>query len=206
MTDQSKPRVLYVDDETAQAEDMIALMPETMDIELVADPVTAEKLFRENAYELILMDIDLQAEINGIELLRRVKDFDPELPVVMLTKYEDPSHIIECIKEGAFYYVTKGKVPSIQQIEHISQLAIKDARSRRADQILDDIDPGSALDLMVGESPAMQFLKKEIRRVAADDCTVLITGDSGTGKELVATAIHQESGRHSRGSRLVAMT
>ncbi len=205
MTDDIRPRVLYVDDETAQAEDMIALMPDAMEIELVADPATAEKRIKDNAYDLILMDIDLQADINGIELLRRVKKFNPELPVVMLTKYEDPSHIIDSIKEGAFYYVTKGKVPSVQQIEHVAMLAIEDARNRRADQLLDDAEVGSAMDIMVGESPAMEFLRNEIRRVAPDECTVLITGESGTGKELVATAIHQESGRNMRGSRLVPM-
>ncbi len=205
MNEENKPRVLYVDDETAQAEDMIALMPDTMKIELVADPETAERRIKADSFDLVLMDIDLQAEINGIELLRRVKDFDPELPVVMLTKYEDPEHIIECIKEGAFYYVTKGKVPSIRQIEHIAGLAIEDARNRRAVQLLDDIEPGSAMRAMVGESPAMDFLRKEILRVAPDDCTVLITGESGTGKELVATAIHQESGRQARGCRLVPM-
>ncbi len=205
MTDEARPRVLYVDDETAQAEDMIALMPDTMDIELVADPDTAQERIKDSAYDLILMDIDLQAKIDGLELLRRVKGFDPELPVVMLTKYEDPDRIVQSIKGGAFYYVTKGKVPSIQQIDHIARLAIKDARSRRAEEILDDIDPGSAMDMMVGQSPTMEHLRKEIRRVASEPCTVLITGDSGTGKELVATAIHQESGRHSRGSRFVAM-
>jgi DNA-binding NtrC family response regulator len=205
VTDDTRPKVLYVDDETAQAEDMIALMPDVMDIELVADPETAEQRFRDTSYDLILMDIDLQSEINGIELLRRVKEFDPELPVVMLTKYEDPSHIIDSIKSGAFYYVTKGKVPSIQQIAHISQLAIQDARNRRAAQLLDDAAAGSAMEAMIGESPAMEFLRKEIRRVAPDDCTVLITGESGTGKELVARAIHEESGRDARGGRLVPM-
>jgi len=205
VTDESKPRVLYVDDETAQAEDMIALMPDTMEIELVADPTTAEERIKTEPYDLILMDIDLQADINGIELLKKVKEFDPDLPVVMLTKYEDPTHVIESIKGGAFYYVTKGRVPSVKQIEHIARLAIEDARNRHASQILADIEPGSAMDAMVGESPAMAFLRKEIRRVAPSNCTVLVTGESGTGKELVATAIHQESGRHSRGSRFVPM-
>jgi len=205
VTEDIRPKVLYVDDETAQAEDMIALMPDTMDVELVADPATAEKRIMGNSYDLVLMDIDLQAEINGIELLRRVKEFDPELPVVMLTKYDDPSHIIESIKGGAFYYVTKGKVPSIQQIDHIARLALEDVHNRRAAYLLDDIETGSAMEAMIGESPAMQFLRKEILRVARADFTVLITGDSGTGKELVANAIHQESGRNAHGSRLVAM-
>ncbi len=205
MTDDIRPKVLYVDDETAHAEDMIALMPDTMDIELVADPATAEDRIENSSYDLVLMDIDLQADINGIELLRRVKKFDPELPVVMLTKYEDPSHIIESIKEGAFYYVTKGKVPSIQQINHISTRAIEDARNRRAAHVLDDMEAGSAMEEMVGESPPMDFVRREIRRVAPDDCAVLITGESGTGKELVARAIHEESGRARRGGRLVPM-
>lgn len=205
MTDQSKPRVLYVDDETAQAEDMVALMPDTMEIELVGDPATAQECIRNNSYDLVLLDIDLQADINGIQLLERVKDFDPDLPVVMLTKFEDPSHVIESIKKGAFYYVTKGRVPSVKQINHIAGLAIEDARNRRAARQLDDMESGSAMEAMVGESPVMQFLRKQIQRVARADFTVLITGESGTGKELVAKAIHEQSGRTARGSRLVAM-
>lgn len=201
--DSKRPRVLMVDDETSFAEDIAALVSDRFDCRVVADGAAAMKEITRRSYDVVFLDIDLRAAESGIDVLKKMKEFDETLPVVMLTKSAELAAIVESIKCGAFYYVIKGTGPSIHELVHIAGLAIEDARMRRAVVALSE-DGGNALDAIVGTSPAIQRMKREIARVARTDATVLVTGESGTGKELVARAIHALSGRAERG-RLVAV-
>jgi DNA-binding NtrC family response regulator len=201
--DNRRPRVLMVDDETSFAEDIAALVSDHFDCRVVADGAAAMSEITRRSYDVVFLDIDLRAAESGIDVIKRMKAFDHTLPVVMLTKSAELSSIVESIKCGAFYYVIKGTGPSIHELVHIAGLAIEDARMRRAVEALNE-DGEGALDAIVGASPAIQRLKREIVRVAKTDATVLITGESGTGKELVARAVHALSGRAEQG-RLVAV-
>ncbi len=192
-----------VDDETNFAEDIAALVSEHLNCTVVGDPNSGMRAVKERSYDLVLLDIDLQSDMSGIDLLEKIKEQDPGLPVVMLTKLTEMSHVVESIRSGAFYYVTKGTGPSVHEIVHVAKLAIEDARNRRAVELIDaEID--DALDAIVGESPAIRKLKREIERVAPMDVAVFISGESGTGKELVAKAIHALSSKERRG-RFVAV-
>ncbi len=198
-----KPRALIVDDEVAFAEDIAGLVKERLKTDVVADPASALTALDRRSYDIVFLDVDLQAEIDGIELLKRLHELDPELPVVMLTNSADPRTIIESIKGGAFYYVIKGTAPSILELIHIAELAIEDARLRRSVTLMDEFqdDP---LNAMQGTSPAVRKIRDEVLRVGPLDCAVLITGESGTGKELVARALHA-AGAGTRRGRFVAV-
>ena len=202
-TKDRRPRVLMVDDETSFAEDIAALVSEHLNCTVVGDPGSGMRAVKERSYDLVLLDIDLQSDMNGIDLLKEIKKQDPDLPVVMLTKLTEMSHIVESIRGGAFFYVTKGTGPAVHEIVHIARLAIEDARNRRAVELIDG-EMGDALAAIVGESPAIRRLKREIERVAPMDVAVFISGKSGTGKELVARAIHALSSKERRG-RFVAV-
>lgn len=197
-----RPRVLIVDDEVRYAEDIAALVSDELRCDVAGDPDAARGRIQRTSYDLVLQDIDLHHETDGIAFLKELKELDPALPVVMLTKTNDLSAIIESVKSGAFYYVIKGEDLSVHDIIHVSRLAIEDARMKRAVAWVEE--ESSALDSIVGSSPATSRLKDEIARVAGLDCCVLITGESGTGKELVARALHSSSGRSSKG-RFVAV-
>ncbi len=198
-----RPRVLIVDDEVRYAEDIAALVSDELRCDVAGDPDAARKRIQRTSYDLVLQDIDLHHETDGIAFLKELRELDPALPVVMLTKTSDLSAIIESIKSGAFYYVIKGEDLSVHDIVHVARLAIEDAHMKRAVAWVEEEESG-ALDSIVGSSPATARLKDEIARVAGLDCCVLITGESGTGKELVARALHSSSGRASRG-RFVAV-
>lgn len=202
MSDSVKPRVLFVDDELDAARDLAILVADHLRCDVVPGPAECMHALRRTSYDLILLDIELDSEINGIDLLRAVKAHDPDLPAVMLTKSAKTGHIVESIKAGAFHYVTKGADPAVHDIIHVSKKAIEDARMRRAVSELEETEAGAA-EAMVGSSPAMTKIRHEIARVAPLPCSVLITGESGSGKELVARAIHAASGRSARG-RFVA--
>jgi DNA-binding NtrC family response regulator len=198
-----RPRVLMVDDETSFAGDIAALVSQHFDCRVVADGSAAMAEVTRRSYDVVFLDIDLQTTENGIDVLRKMKAYDRTLPVVMLTKSAELASIVESIKSGAFYYVIKGTGPSIHELVHIAGLAIEDARMRRAVVALSE-DGQTALNALVGGSPGIQRVKREIAQVAATDATVLVTGESGTGKELVARAVHALSGRAQKG-RFVAV-
>ena len=202
MRQSGRPLVLYVDDEVGDAGDLAIVLADQLRVEVVGSPAECMSALRQTSYDLVLLDIELHAETSGIELLKAAKAFDPDLPVVMLTKSTDTASIVASIKAGAFHYVHKGADSAVHDIIHISKVAIQDARMRRAVSQLEEAEADAAME-MVGRSPALAKIRREISRVAPLPCSVLVTGESGSGKELVARAIHAASGRSAHG-RFVA--
>jgi nitrogen regulation protein NR(I) len=143
--------------------------------------------------DLVISDIRM-AGINGLETLRRIRQLDPKVPVILMTAYGTTQTAIEAMKLGAFDYVLKPfDVPRLKQLVGDALKASRDMRqtvavSPQLEQ--QDYDLG-----VIGRSEPMQAVFKLIGQVAHTDATVLITGESGTGKELVARAIYHNSRR-----------
>jgi nitrogen regulation protein NR(I) len=143
--------------------------------------------------DLVISDIRM-AGINGLETLRRIRQLEPKLPVILMTAYGTTQMAIEAMKLGAYDYVLKPfDVPKLQALV---AGALKAARDMRHAVVLQPAgrDDDDAVGV-VGRSEAMQGVFKLIGQIAATDATVLITGESGTGKELVARAIYHFSRR-----------
>jgi two-component system nitrogen regulation response regulator GlnG len=134
--------------------------------------------------------------MSGLDVFDALRGIDPRLPVVIITAHGTTETAIEAMKRGAFDYLLKPV--DLHQLREVIGRAVELRRMQCVPAVLDSAAPDAPGDRIVGRSPAMQEVFKEIGRVTAQDVTVLITGESGTGKELVARAIYQHSRRADR--------
>jgi DNA-binding NtrC family response regulator len=191
-------RILIVDDEKDMLVLLKRIITEETDYEVVteADSVKALERFKEKHFDLVLTDLKMP-KLDGIRLLEGVKKIHPGVSVVILTAYATIENAVEAIQKGAYDYVTKPfkRERILVTIEKVMrwQEMVKENLSLR--QALAEKD---SFPHMVGTTSTMKELQERIRQVAPTTATVLITGASGTGKELVARAVHQYSMRSAK--------
>ncbi len=194
-------RALVVDDERASRLNIIDLLTmEQFLVEEAEDGESALKLIDTKPFDVVLLDIRMP-KMNGLEVLKRVRKSHPNLPVIMFTAIGTSERAIEAMKMGAFDYVAKPfDVEELLAIVHRAieyrrlSSEVQALRQRLADVETQDFRP----DKFVSSSTVMQKVFKLIGRVAPSDTTVLVEGETGTGKELVANAIWYHSARKDR--------
>jgi len=142
------------------------------------------------SFDVVITDLKLPG-LDGLELVRQLHQAKPKLPIILITAHGTTEVAIEATKWGAFDYV-----PKPFEVEELLELTAKALESSRLmSEPVEMGEPDSNRTAIVGKSRAMQGIYKEIGRVAATSVTVLIRGDTGTGKELIARAIYQHSDR-----------
>ena len=157
------------------------------------DGTGAVQRVKERPYDLIIMDIRM-AVLSGIEALKEIKEYNPAIPVLIMTAYSSVDSAVEALKAGAYDYLTKPldfdvlKLTLERALEHTS---LKVENRDLKDKLSADYD----LKNIVGKSKAMKELVDMLAMIAPSEATALITGESGTGKELIAKSIHHNSSR-----------
>jgi len=152
-----------------------------------ADASEPELLLRQTHPDALLTDIRMPG-IDGLELLRRIQERHPQLPVVVMTAHSDLESAVASLHGGAFEYLPKPF--DLDEVVQVIQRACQSGSSSHSETQLES--PGNEI---IGAAPAMQEVFRAIGRLARSHITVLITGESGTGKELVAKALHRHSPR-----------
>ena len=184
-------KILIVDDEAFIRENLERILAEDGYRPMsTASAEDAVRIVTDEEISLVLLDLNL-GDSSGLDVLRTMRDIDPEILVIIITGYGTVESAVEALKIGAYDYIKKPfKADAIHLIVKLA-LETQNLRRkvRRMSRNVDGIN-------MVGSSPALQQIFQQIREVAKHEtATVLITGDSGTGKELVAQAIHELSPR-----------
>ncbi len=193
------PRVLVVDDE-AGMRDFLTLLLEGQgyDVATAADGGEALRVFDERPADLVISDIRMP-KMDGVALLGGLRQRDPSVPVVLVTAYASAESAIQAMKLGAVDYITKPfKVAEIKLV--LDRVLAARSRAGQPEGAPPETPPPAdeGIHGIVGRSPKMIELYKLISKVSDVDSTVLITGDSGTGKSLVARTIHAHSARAAR--------
>jgi two-component system nitrogen regulation response regulator GlnG len=187
-------KLLLIDDE-ADVQYSFRRIFDSPDLELHTASSGEEglRLISQVKPDLVISDIRM-AGINGLETLRRIRQLDPKLPVILMTAYGTTQTAIEAMKLGAYDYQLKPF--DVPKLKSLVANALKAARDMRQAVMLQPMLEAEDYDVgVVGRSDVMQNVFKLIGQVAATDATVLVTGESGTGKELVARSIYSYSRR-----------
>ncbi len=197
-----KGNILIVDDDKAHLSMLQTLLKSlSHSIECVTDGEDAIREAQENPYDVILMDVRM-ANVSGMEALQKIKVFNPSIPIIIMTAYSSVDKAVEAMRLGADDYLTKPlnfdelKL-SIERATRHLQLSIENVQLK--EKILSEL----SFSGIIGSSSAMKEVIDTAKIAAPTDATILISGKSGTGKELFAKAIHNNSNR--KKNRLISV-
>ncbi|HCY90612.1 MAG TPA: response regulator [Chitinophagaceae bacterium] len=185
-------RILIIDDERAIRKTLTEILGfEGYAIEEAADGEEGLKKFSEKNYDLVLCDIKMP-KLDGIEFLEKARELNPDVPVIMISGHGNIDTAVDAVKKGAFDYISKP--PDLNRLLITIRNAAEKQNLVTETKVLKR--KVSRVQEMVGDSAAMARIRETIEKVAPTDARVLITGENGVGKELVARWLHEKSNRH----------
>jgi two-component system, NtrC family, response regulator PilR len=184
-----KSRILVVDDEESIREFLeIMLKKEGFEVSLAEDGAKAKEMIQKKSYDMVISDLQMP-NMNGIELLKFVKDTAPDTVFMMITAFGTTETAVEAMKMGAYDYITKPF--KIDEVRLNINNALKSQNLEVENRSLKkELVKEYSFQNIIGNSPAMHQIYDLIKRVSQAPTNILVTGESGTGKEVVAKAIH----------------
>src|SRR5437868_4671302 len=193
-TPASAQKILVVDDEQAICWAFTQLLkPEGYNVFVAASAEEGLEIAARETPDLVLLDVRLPG-LSGLQALPKFKELNPDLPILVMTAHGTMDTAIEATKRGAYNYLTK-PIHNDDALHHIRTALERRTLSREVANLKRELESVHTLESLIGRTPAMQEVYKKIGAVAASSSSVLITGESGSGKELVAKAIHGYSDR-----------
>jgi len=195
-------RILIVDDESIARENLgYILRKEGFETVCAASGIDALQELEKKDFDLVLTDLRMEG-IDGMEVVEQTRLKYPTTEVIVVTGFATVNTAVEAMQKGAFYYLPKPyQIEEVRVLVH--QAIEKRALRQEVAELKKQIKSQQAFPLLIGQNPKMIALKDTIEQISPSDCTVLILGETGTGKELVAKTIHQFSQR--AGKRFLAI-
>jgi DNA-binding NtrC family response regulator len=195
--DQTKPRILVVDDDPLTC----AFLTQVLELQAfavisAADAGAALEQVRSDAPDVVILDLRLPG-LDGMEALRELKAIAPQVPIIILTGYGDVSSAVEAMRRGAYDFLTK-PAQSEKIVVVVRRALEHQALGTELKALRSKLDQRDTLRWLMGRGRDIQQVIQQIRQVANSNFTILIQGETGTGKELVARSIHQLSARRDK--------
>ena len=187
------PLLLILDDEKATRDGLRLGLEDHFEVYCASNLLEAKNLLESEPFDAILTDLRLSGE-SGMDILSFAQELPTPPVCLMMTAYGSVDTAVEAMKRGAYHFVTKPL--NLDEIELVLKRALKTRGLEQENaQLQSCLNPSDGLDKLLGHSPAMEHIFRQIKQIAPTRATVLIEGESGTGKELVGMAIHTLSGR-----------
>jgi two-component system response regulator AtoC len=182
-------KILLIDDDQSIRETLNVLLSREYKVILAENGKTGIQKFKSESPDLVITDLKMD-DYDGIEVLKKVKEFDNDVPVILITAFEDIQSSIDAIQFGAYDYL--GKPLDIEKFKICVKRALhcKRLNDKIYNIVSQDIDEYRSAFNFVAETPSMKHIVKSVGHVALSRMNVLIQGESGTGKELIAKLIH----------------
>ncbi len=189
--------VLIVDNDAAHANTVAESLERVgFQCAVATSGTEGAKRVESDPFDVVITDLKM-ADLDGFELLNRTKRSLPEAEVILITGHATVASAVQAMQQGAFNYLQKPL--DLAQLRVVTEKAAEAARLRRTNvELSRRLDEKFGFEGVVGSSPQMNAVIERLKRIAPTDASVLITGETGTGKELVAQAIHQNSPRKSK--------
>ncbi len=186
-------KILIADDERSIRRTLKEILEfEKFTVEEAGDGLECLSKIKQSDYDVVLLDIKMP-NLDGLEALERIQQINPDIPVIMISGHANIDTAVEAVKKGAFDFISKP--PDLNRMLITIRNAMDKSCLITEKKVLQNKITRSRIQQMVGESSAMAKVKDTIERVGPTEARVLITGENGTGKELVARWLHEKSVR-----------
>jgi len=188
----SKPNIVVIDDEIVTLKRIRRILEkEEYQVSTFISPQRVLPYLEKNTCHLVISDVKMPT-MDGMDLMIKIKSSFPDTEVILMTGYASFDDAVEAVKEGAFHYLQKPFTPD--QLRNIVEMALSQYQIKDSTKLSTSIQKQSC-PIIIGESIKIREVVSIIQQIAPTDCNVLISGDSGSGKELVARSIHANSKR-----------
>lgn len=192
-----KPRILVVDDEEIARDNLThVLQRDGFEVASAASGAEALEILSRSSIKLLLTDLRMGG-MDGLALMKQARDKQPNLEVVVITAHASTESAVDAMRAGAFYYIEKPfRLPDVRKIvrEALEKVTLKEENAT----LKLALSQATGASRVITQSPVMQSVLATAAQVAPTDCAVLIVGETGTGKEVIARYIHENSHRATR--------
>ncbi len=196
-----KPTILVVDDEQGARDSLEVILEDNYQVLTAESGQEALDTLKKTPVDVILLDVHMP-EMDGLETLRKIKEQDEEIDVIMISALNLARKAVDSIKSGAYDYITKPFEPE-DILSSVSRVISKQRLHKELDFLRNEIKKNRGFDQVVTQNKTMLEIFDLVKKVACTSTNVLITGESGTGKELIARSIHYQGNR--KGGPFVAI-
>jgi len=188
-----KSTILIVDDEPGARESLGVILEDDYQVLSVGNGQEALETLQKKPIDLILLDVNMP-DMDGLAVLRKIKEQDEEIDVIMVSALNQARKAVDAIKLGAYDYITKPYEPE-DILSTVNRVISKQKLYKELDFLRREVEESRGFDQIVSQTKTMREIFQLIKKVALTSTNILITGESGTGKELIARSIHRQGNR-----------
>lgn len=194
-------KILIIDDEKSICDSLTFALEDDYEVISTQDPNEVKDILEINNIDVVLLDLKI-GSVSGIDVLKEIKSIDEEIQVIIITAFGSIESSVKAIKEGASHYVTKPI--DVEELFVFIKKALEHKRiSGSLKNLKQVVDRDYGVEGIIGKSEALYSVLKQVNKIKDLDTTVLIAGESGTGKDLIAKALHFKSNRKDQNLEII---